>query len=126
MFGLIIHMYCLLKSEFSGMLKMSLPLLKKCYLTGKSLVTSKAMRYEMLKHLYYSHIDVVKTQLKAKYVMYWSNINSHIQDFESKYESCNIYSKNYQKEPLMLHTRPKITLGENWCIPVSTCIIIIY
>lgn len=85
-----------------------LTLSKGLIVKGTALLIPKQMRHEMLTRLHYSHSGVTKTQLKAKDVVYWPNINNHIADIVSKCETCITYAKNYRSEPLMPHEVPSL------------------
>lgn len=77
-------------------------------LKGTALVIPKVLRNEMLSRLHYSHSGVTKTQLKAKEVLFWPNINRQIEALVSKCEVCITYARCAQKQPLMPHKVPTL------------------
>ncbi|XP_054279149.1 uncharacterized protein K02A2.6-like [Macrosteles quadrilineatus] len=75
---------------------------------GPCIVIPRGIRNEMLKRLHYPHLGVTKTQLRAKNVMYWPQMNSQISDVISKCETCILNANSNVKEPLMPHKVPKL------------------
>lgn len=75
---------------------------------GSAIVIPPSVRQEMLKRLHYPHLGVIRTQLRAKNVMYWPLINHHIEDLVSRCEICALNAKNNFKEPLLPHPVPRL------------------
>ncbi|XP_054259016.1 uncharacterized protein K02A2.6 isoform X1 [Macrosteles quadrilineatus] len=75
---------------------------------GTAIVIPVSLRAEMLKRLHYPHLGVTKTQLRARNVIYWPNINNQIEDFVSKCETCAVNARSNFKEPLLPHPVPKL------------------
>ncbi|XP_054260010.1 uncharacterized protein K02A2.6-like [Macrosteles quadrilineatus] len=76
--------------------------------TGTAIVIPVSLRAEMLKRLHYPHLGVTKTQLRARNVIYWPNINNQIEDVVSKCETCAVNARSNFKEPMLPHPVPKL------------------
>lgn len=62
----------------------------------------------MLRRLHYPHLGITKTELRAKNVMFWPQMNSQIVDVIAKCETCAVNASSNKKEPLLPHEVPKL------------------
>ena len=59
-----------------------------------------------MENLHQSHIGIYKTKVRARETVHSPNINQHIEMLIYKYEVCQIYQKELQKEPMIPNDIP--------------------
>lgn len=70
------------------------------------LIVPQTLVSDMLKLLHSSHMGMTKTKLRAKYNLYWPNMNKDIEVFISKCNVCEKYRNKNCKEPMTPHEIP--------------------
>ena len=73
---------------------------------GNRVIIRKALRPGMLRRTYSSHLVAETCLRKARYVIYWSTMNSEVKNFISNCSPCNDYLQNNNKETLISHPIP--------------------
>ena len=46
---------------------------------GTALIIPQSLQHEIVTQLHYDHLGIVKTRLRAKNTLYWTNINKDIE-----------------------------------------------
>lgn len=59
------------------------------------------MRNSVLKQLHESNFIIVKTGTKAHQILYWTGMNSYVENLIAKCSICEQYSSSNCKEPLI-------------------------
>ena len=72
----------------------------------------------MLNKIHESHLGIVKCKERARDMLYWPGMSTHIEDVVSQCAVCNENKNSNPKEPLLPHTARK-TMGEDWHISLS-------
>lgn len=62
----------------------------------------------MLKLLHENHYGIIKTQQRARSILYWPNINQDISNYISKCSVCEKFRNKNIKEPLILREFPDL------------------
>lgn len=75
-----------------------------CLSGGEWLVVPNSLRQDLMRHLNYSHSEVVCSFSRAS--IYWPNMSSDIQQFIEAWNVCKLYDKNQPKETLIPHEAP--------------------
>ena len=71
------------------------------------IVIPAALRNDMLKRIHTGHMGMVKCKNRAKEVMYWSTMNSQIEDVVSNFSACTEHQSSNPKEPIIAHKLPE-------------------
>ena len=74
---------------------------------GYRCVIPKTLRADMRQRLHATHTGVQSTLRRARECVYWPGMNSDLNDFVSKCETCNMYQSSQPKEPLISHDLPQ-------------------
>uniref|UniRef100_A0A1Y1NHV7 RNA-directed DNA polymerase n=3 Tax=Photinus pyralis TaxID=7054 RepID=A0A1Y1NHV7_PHOPY len=72
------------------------------------LVVPLALKPEILAKLHESHLGMTKTKGRAKNLFYWRNMNSDIEEYITNCKTCQKFSKNNVKEPMLLKSQPDL------------------
>ncbi len=70
-------------------------------LKGSRIVIPKHLEQDVLEQLHYAHQGMKKCKLRAKSAMFWSAINTDIEEMVAKCSPCQNHQEANQKEPLM-------------------------
>ena len=73
---------------------------------GERVVVPTSMRQDILEKLHLSHRGIQGTIRRAREAFYWPGMNKDITEYISKCSTCNTYSSQQQKEPLISHELP--------------------
>lgn len=69
-------------------------------LRGNRIVVPRESRPDVLKLLHYSHQGEQATLRKARDIIYWPNLNDHVQNMVKKCDICNQYKDCQRSEPM--------------------------
>jgi len=72
------------------------------------IIVPLSMRNEMLSQLHANHFGIIKTQQRAKTILFWPGINEEIKKYVSTCKKCMKYQSNNVKEPLILRELPDL------------------
>lgn len=73
---------------------------------GERIVISSVLRKDMLKRIHIGHMGMVKCKNRAKEVIFWISMNSHIEDVVSNCPACTEHQSCNPKEPMIAHKLP--------------------
>ena len=85
-----------------------LSLNNKLVLKGSRIIVPTAMRKETLQTLHTSHPGITKIKLKARSSLYWSGIDSQLEDTVNSCSLCQEYRNQQQSGPLLHHNIPAV------------------
>uniref|UniRef100_A0A8C6NRG0 Gypsy retrotransposon integrase-like protein 1 n=1 Tax=Nothobranchius furzeri TaxID=105023 RepID=A0A8C6NRG0_NOTFU len=81
---------------------------------GAKIIVPKQLRQEMLEKIHESHLGMIKCKERARDILYWPNMSTHIEKMVSQCAACNENRNSNPKEPLLSHpipTRPWEKVG---------------
>lgn len=70
------------------------------------LIVPHQLRQEMLNKIHESHLGIVKCKERARDILYWPHMSSHIEELVSQCAICNENRNNNPREPLLSHQIP--------------------
>lgn len=73
---------------------------------GQRLMVPISLKKEMLNKLHEAHMGIVKTQTRARELLFWPKMNQDIEDFIGQCAVCNKYRNSNCKEPLISQEMP--------------------
>ena len=73
---------------------------------GERIVIPMALRKDMVKRVHIGHMGMVKCKNRAKEVMFWPSMNSHIEDIVSNCPACIEHQRSNPNEPMIAHELP--------------------
>ena len=73
---------------------------------GERLIVPNAMRGEMLSRLHEGHLGTEKCRARARYIMYWPNMSTDIEETVARCATCATYRKRNNKQPMIPHDIP--------------------
>ncbi len=76
-------------------------------LKGQKIVIPTSLRAKMLEILHTGHMGIIKTQKRARDVMFWPNISSDISNMIQQCSVCQEHRASNAKEPLISHEIPE-------------------
>ena len=76
-------------------------------LKGNRIVAPSSMRKELLTILHQGHQGIEAIKNRARYAIYWPNINGQLEDVVKKCDVCQEHQRHYSAEPLMKHEIPQ-------------------
>ena len=85
-------------------------------LKGGRIIIPETMKEEILKNLHYAHQGIEKCKLRAKFSVYWTNINDDIEKLIKSCQTCQKYQRSQQPETLIqteIPAGPWQTLGSD-------------
>ena len=75
-------------------------------LKGERIVIPVSMKQDILQQLHHAHQGIEKNKLRARDAVYWSNINSDIEQMVASCPVCQEHLSSKQKEALLPHEVP--------------------
>ena len=72
-------------------------------LKGLKVIVPRQLRSEMLQRVHEDYLGVEKCQARARQLLYWPNINKHIEERVSQCSTCQKYPHKQTKEPIQQH-----------------------
>lgn len=87
---------------------------------NERIIVPNSLRLQMLELLHESHLGIQKSKSRAKELLYWPNMDEHIENFVSRCEICQLNQPKVSKEPMV---KPDMV-----CLPFNkvTCDILEY
>ena len=73
---------------------------------GNRIIIPTSMRKDRLKRIYKSHLGMVTSKQRAKYVIYWPGMNGQIEYTIRRCKICLKYHNKPPKEPMTIHPLP--------------------
>ena len=74
---------------------------------GERIVIPVALRKDTLKRVHIGHMGMVKSNYRAKEVMFWPSMNSQIEGIVSNCPTCTKHQSSNPKEPMIAHELPE-------------------
>ncbi|XP_056017509.1 uncharacterized protein K02A2.6-like [Ostrea edulis] len=68
---------------------------------GQRLMIPTSLKTEMLNKLHEAHMGIVKTQTRAREILFWPKMNQNIENFIGQCAVCNKYRNSNSKEPMV-------------------------
>ena len=76
-------------------------------LRGQQIVIPKALRPRMITNAHEGHLGIVKTKTRAREVIWWPGMSSHLEQAVLGCEACARFQHQQLKEPLISSTLPQ-------------------
>lgn len=76
------------------------------------LVVPINLRKEIMRLLHAGHTGIEKTKAKARGLVYWPDINLHIENFVKQCPACLTHQSSQPKEPLLSHDIPLLPFNK--------------
>lgn len=79
------------------------------------IIVPKNLRQDMLKLLHETHSGIIKTKLRARELLYWPGMDTHIENVISKCELCQLSHPKNTKEPCITQDIPMLAFNKVTC-----------
>lgn len=73
---------------------------------GRQVINPESMRQDILHQLHAGHQGIEKTRFLARQMIYWLNMNRHIDDLVQRCSQCQKHMPDQTRETLIPHEIP--------------------
>ena len=73
---------------------------------GERIMIPRSLRAEILEKIHEGHLGMDKCKMRAREIVYWPGMSREIEDMVARCNTCALYRRGNQREPLILHELP--------------------